>query len=493
VTNLSPPPAPQPGEPQPDDGASLPERGGLPQRKPLDQALPQRDESVFERSGSSSASAAEVTQARPPFDEVNRGQSTPPDPVLARLRDALLESDDTLPHAGDALRQAAADDSQDGAQLPQRGAQLPQWGGSAPPQRGFRPEAPGSLPQRGEPALPQRGESALPQRGAQLPTRGESALPRRGESALPQRGESALPQRGESALPQRGESALPQRAGQPDGSEALPRRTTRTRPSGRHRSPHRLSVASDAPALVLAVPGSAAADTAEIGPRVASIAEMSCPGVEIRVGYVQGADFSLADCLLTPDGDAADPNQFPSVIVPLLLGPSPAIDAALSNLAGQLPVPAIVAGHLGPHPLVAEALHARLAEAGLARHARSTGLSISADHRGIIVLADKDEQAASAAAVAAVLLASRLSVPVVPASLGDPASIADAVTRLSDSGSQAALAPCLIGPETSLPVLDDLSAALGAPASAPLGAHQAVGQLVAIRYGAALASLSLAG
>ena len=42
-------------------------------------------------------------------------------------------------------------------------------------------------------------------------------------------------------------------------------------------------------------------------------------------------------------------------------------------------------------------------------------------------------------------------------------------------------------------MLDDLSAALGAPASATLGAHQAVGQLVAIRYGAALASLSLAG
>ena len=81
-----------------------------------------------------------------------------------------------------------------------------------------------------------------------------------------------------------------------------------------------------------------------------------------------------------------------------------------------------------------------------------------------------------------------------PASLGDPASIADAVTRLSESGApRPALAPCLIGPETSLPVLEDLSAALSAPASATLGAHQAVGQLVAIRYGAALASLSLAG
>jgi sirohydrochlorin ferrochelatase len=243
---------------------------------------------------------------------------------------------------------------------------------------------------------------------------------------------------------------------------------------------------------VLAVPGSAEADSAEIGPRVASIAGLSCPGVDIRIGYVEGDDLALADCL--PGVDSAGDDQFPNVIVPLLLGPSPTIDAALRRMASQSAVQAVVAGHLGPHPLVAEALHARLAEAGLARHARSSGLSISADGRGIIVLADKDEQAASAAAVAAVLLASRLSVPVVPASLGDPASIADAVTRLTESGSpRPALAPCLIGPETSLLVLDDLSAALGAPASATLGAHQAVGQLVAIRYGAALVSLSLAG
>jgi len=242
------------------------------------------------------------------------------------------------------------------------------------------------------------------------------------------------------------------------------------------------------------VPGSAAADSAEIGPRVASIASRSCPGVDIRVGYVEGSDLSLSDCIFAADDDGAGHDQFPSVIVPLLLGPSPSIDNAVRRAAAQPAVQVVVAGHLGPHPLVAEALHARLAEAGLARHARSSGLSIAIDGRGVIVLADKDEQAASAAAVAAVLLASRLSVPVVPASLGDPASIADAVTRLSESGSpRPALAPCLIGPETSLSVLDDLSAALGAPASATLGAHQAVGQLVAIRYGAALASLSLAG
>ena len=261
--------------------------------------------------------------------------------------------------------------------------------------------------------LPQRGDS-LSQRGDQLPQRNEP---------LPQRSDQ-LPQRNEP-LPQRGEP-LPQRGGQAGGPDALPRRTTRTRPSGRHRSPHRLSVASDAPALVLAVPGSAEADSAEIGPRVASIAGVSCPGVDIRVGYIQGADLSLADCL--PDAASAGDDQFPNVIVPLLLGPSPTIDAALRRMASPSAVQAVVAGHLGPHPLVAAARHARLAEAGLARHARSSGLSISADGRGVIVLADKDEQAASAAAVAAVLLASRLSVPVVPASLGDPRSIADAVT-----------------------------------------------------------------
>jgi hypothetical protein len=113
---------------------------------------------------------------------------------------------------------------------------------------------------------------------------------------------------------------------------------------------------------------------------------------------------------------------------------------------------------------------------------------------GVVVLSDVGEEAAAAASVAAVLLASRLSVPVLPSSLGDPESIANAVMRLRESGAQnPVLAPCLIGPETSRAVLDDLSAALAAPCAAPLGAHQAVGQLVAIRYGAALARLSLAG
>jgi hypothetical protein len=329
--------------------------------------------------------------------------------------------------------------------------------------------------------LPQR-EAGLPQRGAGLPQRG-TGLPQRG-TGLPQRS-APLPQRGGDQ--ERGAAEpLPQRG------DPLPRRT-RTRPAGRHRSPHRLSVASDAPALIIAVPGSAEADTAGVGPEVAAIVALSCPGVDIRVGYLDGGTDPLTDCLYAGTGPSG-PDQLGGVIVPLLMSPSPHVDAAIARQAAGSALSTALAAHLAPHPLVAEGLHARLAEAGLARHARSSGLSISTGGRGVVVLADVGDEAVAAASVAAVLLASRLSVPVVPASLGDPASIANAVDRLRESGAPSpALAPCLIGPETSRYVLDDLSAALGAPSAAPLGAHQAVGQLVAVRYGAALARLSLAG
>lgn len=375
-----------------------------------------------------------------------------------------LPSRQPLPQPGEPLPQR-------GTGLPQRGEPLPQRG------TGFPQREP--LPQRGEP-MPQRDEP-LPQRGNGLPQRGEP---------LPQRGEP-LPQRG-NGLPQRG-NGLPQRTAEAgfQPGDALPRRTSRTRPAGRHRSPHRLSVASDAPALIIAVPGTADADTADIAADVAATAELSCPGVDIRVGYLDGPAFTLSDCL-HPGGGQPVADQPEGVIVPLLLSPNERADAAVASIVAASHEDVILGAHLAPHPLVAEALHARLAEAGLVRHARSSGLSISAGGLGVVVLSDIGEEAAAAASVAAVLLASRLSVPVLPASLGDPESIANAVMRLRESGAQhPVLAPCLIGPETSPSVLGDLSAALGAPCASPLGAHQAVGQLVAIRYGAALARLSL--
>ena len=418
-----------PTQPAEPQSEATPPGGELPLRKPAGGPQPKSPGSFFERAESLESSPA---QASPP-------QASPPP--------------------------ASAADN-----LPQRRFS---WEGQS---SGYSAQRGGAFPGVG---------------GEPLPQRNGDGLPRHDGGTLPHRGES-LPQR-DGGLPQR-DGGLPQRDPAAEGAGALPRRTTRTRPPGRHRSPHRLSVATEAPALVLAVPGRAESDSAEIGLRVAATAGLSCPGVDIRVGYLDGDELPLSDCLL-PDGpESSDHDQFPSVIVPLLLSPNPQVDGKLRQLATTPPVPAVLAAHLGPHPLVAEALHVRLADAGLARPARSTGLSISTDSRGVVVLADIGEDAANAAGVAAVLLASRLSVPVVPASLGDPASIVDAVNRLSESGAaRPALAPCLIGPETNVSVLEDLSAALGAPCAPTLGAHQAIGQLVAIRYGAALASLSLAG
>jgi hypothetical protein len=346
------------------------------------------------------------------------------------------------------------------------------------------PQRADPLPQRGEP-LPQR--QPLPQRGEPLPRRGEP-LPRRGEP-LPQRGEP-LPQRGEP-LPQRGEP-LPQRGGDPSfgGQDALPRRTGRTRRSGRHRSPHRLTLPSDAPTLLLAVPGSASAATDQISEEIASAARLSCQGADVQVAYLEGSERRLDDALAAP---GHGPWLALAVVVPLLAGPQPRADAALAQAVASAPGEVMVAEHLGPHPLLAEALHARLAQVGLARESRARGLSISTAANGVLVLADRGDDAVRAAGVAAVLLAGRLAAPAVHASIDDPQGIAAAVARLRDMGaSRVGIAPCVIGPETDPRELDAVGAATGALIAPPLGAHPAISQLVAMRYGAALVGLPAA-
>lgn len=333
------------------------------------------------------------------------------------------------------------------------------------------------------PPLPQRTEPAAHRDAEPLPELPQ--LPQRGTESLPQRAAGSFPQREAAPLPQRGGEPLPQRNG------TLPRRTGRSRP-GRHRSPHRLSVASDAPSLILAVPGSAPGDYATVVEEIAAIAETSCPGVEIRVGFLEGEAFRLADCL-NFDSEPTGDHPLNGVIVPLLAGPHPAVDAALARAANEASGQVMLGAPLGPHPLIAEALHARLAEAGLARQSRSRGLSISTSTYGVLVLADRGDEAVKTAGVAAVLLTSRLTMPSAPASIDDMASIESALDRLREAGAgHSVIAPCLIGPETPQRDLEAVSAAIGAPCAAPLGAHAAIGQLVAIRYGAALARLSIA-
>jgi hypothetical protein len=103
-----------------------------------------------------------------------------------------------------------------------------------------------------------------------------------------------------------------------------------------------------------------------------------------------------------------------------------------------------------------------------------------------------DEEAVQAAEVVAVLLASRLTTPIAAASLTDPGSIKDAAARLRQAVPRVALAPCMVGPELTSGTLEAIAALTGIDCAPPLGSHPAVGKLVAIRYGAALADPKVA-
>ncbi len=274
-----------------------------------------------------------------------------------------------------------------------------------------------------------------------------------------------------------------------DGS-VLPVRTSRYRRTGRHSSPHQLSLPSDTPALVIAVPGAARPESEDAVSRIAELAGTSCHGAEVRVGYLRGNQDFLEEVL---DGLVSANGRPAAVVVPLLAFPNAEVDSAIADIVAASPTPFLVAAHLGPHPLLAEALHARLADAGLARAARVGRISIVTAADGVIVGAAGEDEALEGAGVVAVLLASRLTMPVAAASLTDPGSIKDAANRLREARvARVALAPCMIGPELTSGTLDAIAALTTTEYAPPLGSHPAVAQLVAIRYGAALADPKVA-
>jgi sirohydrochlorin ferrochelatase len=267
-------------------------------------------------------------------------------------------------------------------------------------------------------------------------------------------------------------------------------RTTRYRRAGRHSSPHQLSLPSDAPTLVIAVPGTASPGNEEVVERIADVASGSCRGAQIRAAYLDGGRDSLDEVLAGLGQNAANSV---AVVVPLQAFPDPRVDAAIAAATAQAPLPCVVAQSLGPHPLLAEVLHARLAEAGLARSTRVGRISIVTAADGVIVGAIGGGEAVKAAGVVAVLLASRLTIPVATAPLDDPLAVKSAAEQLRAARvARVALAPCVIGPEAGPRSLAAISAESGVACAAPLGGHHAIGQLVAIRYGAALEDPKLA-
>ena len=280
-------------------------------------------------------------------------------------------------------------------------------------------------------------------------------------------------------------------AGTDGSASALPTRTSRFRRGGRHSSPYQLSVPPTAPALVLAVPGRATGESAAVVAEIADAAGNACPGVEVRVGYLEGGEAGLTGMLDGLPGDGEMPG---AVVVPLLVSPHPAAAGTLGDAIGATETPVIVTDPLGPHPLLAEVMHLRLAEAGLARAGRAGRISVGNDADGVIVLAAGGPVAVQSVGVVAVLLASRLAVPVDAAPVADPAAVQAAANRLRNARvTKLALAPCLVGPEAPPGELAALAAETGLACAAPLGAHPAIGHLAAIRYGAALEDPAFAG
>jgi hypothetical protein len=103
-----------------------------------------------------------------------------------------------------------------------------------------------------------------------------------------------------------------------------------------------------------------------------------------------------------------------AVVVPMLICPQPETDAAIAAEVAAAAVPVLSTAALGVHPILAGALHARLAEAGLARGDRMGRISITSTAAEGVLVTALGTDAMSIAGTGAVLLAARLAVPSQP-------------------------------------------------------------------------------
>ncbi|MCZ0205013.1 sirohydrochlorin chelatase [Streptomyces achromogenes] len=288
-------------------------------------------------------------------------------------------------------------------------------------------------------------------------------------------------------------------------ASGLPVRMPRPRQPGRHRRPEPLVAPEGAPALVLAVPGAPSAGTRGLAEEVVSIARSELPGLDARIGYLDGDDteFPTLRSVLARTAEertaryeqavaagiegVTEPEGPVAVVVPLLAGPDSALLRRIRQSVMDSRVAAELTDVLGPHPLLAEALHVRLSEAGLARADRARLFTVATAADGIILAAVGGEEAVQAAGITGMLLAARLAVPVMAAALDEEGSIASVAEQLRSAGSQQlALAPYLIGPEIEPGLLAAAAEEAGCSTAEALGAYPAVGKLALAKYTTAL-------
>ncbi|WP_251092320.1 hypothetical protein [Streptomyces sp. Caat 7-52] len=288
-------------------------------------------------------------------------------------------------------------------------------------------------------------------------------------------------------------------------ASGLPVRMPRPRQPGRHRRPEPLVAPEGAPALVLAVPGAPSAATRSLAEEVVSIARSELPGLDARIGYLDGDDseFPTLRSVLARTAEERtaryeqavaagiegikEPDGPVAVVVPLLAGPDSALLRQIRQSVMDSRVAADLTDALGPHPLLAEALHVRLSEAGLARADRARLFTVATAADGIILASVGGDEAVQAAGITGMLLAARLAVPVMAAALDQEGSITSVAEQLRSSGSQQlALAPYLIGPEIDARLLAAAAEEAGCATAEALGAYPAIGKLALAKYTTAL-------
>jgi sirohydrochlorin ferrochelatase len=197
------------------------------------------------------------------------------------------------------------------------------------------------------------------------------------------------------------------------------------------------------------------------------------PGLPVRLGHIELNEPRLGDTLAGLRGDV--------VLVPLLLSRGYHVKQDIPQaLAGAPHLRGVVAGPLGPHPLLAEALHGRLAEAGWRAGATRSGVVLAA-------AGSRDPESVRDTARTAALLRRRLGgIPVVPAFATAGPSVTDSVNALLARGrDRVAVASCFASPGR---FATQTSTAAPGLAAAPLGAHPAMARLVLHRYDQALSA-----
>jgi sirohydrochlorin ferrochelatase len=187
------------------------------------------------------------------------------------------------------------------------------------------------------------------------------------------------------------------------------------------------------------------------------------PGLTARAAYLEITSPALTAALTDEPG--------PVVAVPLLLATGYHATVDVPTVVAAVRPDAAVGRVLGPHPLLAEALHDRLRQAGWRR----------GDAVVLAAAGSTDPAAAVATESQARLLAARIDSPVTVgyASAGEP-SVPAAVTAARRAGmTPVTVASYLLAPGV---FQAGLSAAGADLVSDPLGDHDAVVRLVLLRY-----------